>query len=259
MRPRIPSPATVIACIALFAALGGAGYAASKLLPKNSVGTKQLKKNAVTSAKVKNGSLLAKDFKAGQLPAGPQGPKGDTGPQGPKGDTGPATGSAGGDLTGSYPNPTIANGAVTPAKQGAIPHVELFTTNAQTFATGSAEPVVWENELEDEFGMHNGIDNTIVTAPIDGVYAISASVAWATQPAGIRIVELLAGSPLNRRISSAQADPVQNSQTIMNVAGTTRLAAGNTVSVSAYQNSLNPVDVLSLGNSTRLQMTWVGP
>jgi hypothetical protein len=65
------------------------GQAASRLvLPKNSVGSAQIKKNAVTGPKVKNGSLLAADFKAGQLPAGPQGSKGDPGAQGPKGDPG---------------------------------------------------------------------------------------------------------------------------------------------------------------------------
>jgi hypothetical protein len=39
-------------------------------------------------AKVKNGTLTAAKFKGGQLPAGPQGPKGDPGAQGPKGDKG---------------------------------------------------------------------------------------------------------------------------------------------------------------------------
>ena len=48
--------ANVVACLALFVALGGASYAAFKL-PKNSVGTKQIKNNAVTAAKIKNGAI----------------------------------------------------------------------------------------------------------------------------------------------------------------------------------------------------------
>jgi hypothetical protein len=95
---RAPSPAMIVALIALFVALGGTSYAAV-VLPANSVGTKQLRNGAVTAAKVKPQSLLASDFKDGQLPrgaTGPQGPKGDTGAagatgaQGLKGDTGAA-------------------------------------------------------------------------------------------------------------------------------------------------------------------------
>jgi hypothetical protein len=82
-----PTPAMVVAFAALLIALGGTSYAVTQL-PANSVGAKQIKPNAVRSGEVKNASLLAADFKAGQLPAGPQGPKGDTGTQGPKGDTG---------------------------------------------------------------------------------------------------------------------------------------------------------------------------
>ena len=48
------------------------GQAASRLLPKNSVGAAQIKSAAVTGAKVKNGSLMAADFMSGQLPAGPK-------------------------------------------------------------------------------------------------------------------------------------------------------------------------------------------
>jgi hypothetical protein len=78
-----PSPALVVAMIALFVGLSGAGYAAFTL-PKNSV----------TSINVKDFSLLAKDFKPGQIPAGPAGPAGAAGPAGPPGPAG-AQGPAG--------------------------------------------------------------------------------------------------------------------------------------------------------------------
>jgi len=81
---RRPSPAMVVASLALFVALSGTSYAVSQL-PAKSVGTKQLKSNAVTSAKVKNGSLRASDFKSGQLPQGPAGPPGPPGPAGASG------------------------------------------------------------------------------------------------------------------------------------------------------------------------------
>jgi hypothetical protein len=77
--------ANIVACLALFIALGGASYAATQL-PKNSVGSVQIKKDAVTGAKVRDGSLRAADFGAGQIPAGPAG---SIGPAGPRGADGP--------------------------------------------------------------------------------------------------------------------------------------------------------------------------
>ena len=96
-----PSPAMVVACLALFVALAGTSVAAvSQLVPRNSVGTAQLRDNAVArvkvrnnainSTKVQNRSLLAVDFAAGQLPAGPAGPAGSAGPAGPAGPAGAA-------------------------------------------------------------------------------------------------------------------------------------------------------------------------
>jgi hypothetical protein len=88
-----PSPAMVVAMLALFVALAGTSYAAVKL-PANSVGTKQIKANAVVSSKIKNGTLRRADFEPGALPLlrGPQGPQGlpgIAGPQGPRGPEGP--------------------------------------------------------------------------------------------------------------------------------------------------------------------------
>ncbi len=83
-----PTPATVIACIALLISLTGTSVAAVSQLGRNTVGTPQLKNNAVNSKKVKNGSLLRADFKAGQVPAGARGPAGPAGPQGAQGPQG---------------------------------------------------------------------------------------------------------------------------------------------------------------------------
>lgn len=73
----------LIAYVALLVALSGTSYAAAgKLLPPNSVGTRQ----------VINGSLLKNDFRAGQLPRGARGapgPPGATGPRGLQGSEGP--------------------------------------------------------------------------------------------------------------------------------------------------------------------------
>ena len=51
-----PSPAMIVAMLALFVSMGGTGYAVSKL-PKRSVGPAQLRKNAVRAEHIKRGSI----------------------------------------------------------------------------------------------------------------------------------------------------------------------------------------------------------
>ena len=84
--------ANVVATLALFAALGGSSYAAISITGKQvrdgSLSGRDVRNATLTSQDVHDQSLLARDFKAGQLPAGPQGPKGDAGPQGPVGPVG---------------------------------------------------------------------------------------------------------------------------------------------------------------------------
>ena len=52
---RKPSPAMIVAILALIVAMAGGAYAAA--VPKNSVGSKQLKKNAVKTGKIVNGAV----------------------------------------------------------------------------------------------------------------------------------------------------------------------------------------------------------
>lgn len=110
-----PSPALVVASIALTVSLGGVGYAATRL-PRNSVGALQLRNNAVSSAKVKNHSLKSADFARGVVrqgargAAGPQGPAGGTGPAGPQGP--PGVGIGGSCSGGSAIRAVAGNGTV---------------------------------------------------------------------------------------------------------------------------------------------------
>jgi len=97
---RRPSPAMIVACLALLLALGGTSVAAVNQLGRNTVDTPQLvngavtnpkiRNNAINSSKVANRSLLRSDFAPGQLPAGPVGPQGPAGPTGAAGAAGPA-------------------------------------------------------------------------------------------------------------------------------------------------------------------------
>jgi hypothetical protein len=53
---RRPSAAMIVSIVALFASLGGVGYAATTL-PSGSVGTAQLQSGAVSNGKIKNGAV----------------------------------------------------------------------------------------------------------------------------------------------------------------------------------------------------------
>jgi hypothetical protein len=87
LRPHL-TYANVVSSICLFVVLSGSAYA-TVTLSKNSVTSRHIvngevqrpdiARDAVNSARVKDFSLVANDFKQGQLPAGPQGPKGDPG------------------------------------------------------------------------------------------------------------------------------------------------------------------------------------
>jgi hypothetical protein len=165
-----PSPAMVVACVALLVALGGTSVAAVEALAPNSVGTRQLKANAVTAAKIKNGqvtnaklanravtnaklannsvtgakvqngSLSAVDFAAGSLPAGPQGP---SGPQGPVGPAGPA--GTIGPIIVRQGSVTVAGGV---AQNGAY-DTETVTVNCAADEKAISAGTGWSDDAAD--------------------------------------------------------------------------------------------------------------
>jgi Collagen triple helix repeat (20 copies) len=131
---RRPSPALIVAMIALFVALQQTGLASQALQAAGcNCGTSaDIVNNSLTGADIKNGSLTRKDLRKGTIPnpirtaevkgqkgdkgdpgpAGPKGDKGDPGPQGAKGEPGApgATGQPGATGPEGPPGPAGING-----------------------------------------------------------------------------------------------------------------------------------------------------
>lgn len=147
--PRRPSPALVVASIALAVALGDVGYATvNAIIPNNSVGTQQLKPNAVgvgqikanaiNSSKVRDFTLRAWDFRKGDLPAGPPGPNGPAGPQGPAGVIGDLTLR---ENSASIPGNTAGNSLYTTRA------VQVMCQNGEKAITGGTS---WSSDVNEE-------------------------------------------------------------------------------------------------------------
>jgi hypothetical protein len=148
MKLTIPTPAMVVAMLALFVALGGTAVATTSTL----ITGRQIKNSSITGADVKNKSLSPIDFRGSvrgaQGAAGPPGPVGPQGLQGPAGDKGDK-----GD-----------NG-----------------DKGDTGDAGTAVAYARINGIGAIGGPSKGITNAMITHPAEGVYC------FRNLPAGTRI------------------------------------------------------------------------
>jgi hypothetical protein len=148
-----PSPALLVASLALIVSAGGTTYAATMISGadiknesltgadvKNwSLTGRDIKNGTLTSRQIKIGSLLSTDFAAGQLPRGASGEPGSAGPTGPVGPSGPI-GPRGLDGPVGPQGPEGVSGVGIGTLYYANSAVTSLPAGSQTFAEAACTP-----------------------------------------------------------------------------------------------------------------------
>jgi hypothetical protein len=225
--------ANVVAYLALFVALGGTAVAGGVLTKK--------KVNNIISNRAPGLSVAHANSADSAAPSGP----------------------AAGDLTGTYPNPTVSAGAIGTANFGTIPAVRVHNSANQSIPTSMVTPIAFDQERYDTAGMHDPASNTLLTAPVSGIYLITGQVIWAAHSdMGLRDLAVIrsSGGVLSESDSlpnSSLFDPTTQVQTVV------RLAAGDSVKLAALQGSGVSLNIHSDGptgdRDPVFTMTWLAP
>jgi hypothetical protein len=229
---------TVLAVVVLG---GGSAYAATQILPKNSVGAKQLKKGAVTPAKLSKAAMSA--LAGAKGPAGPAGPTGPAGAQGTPGSSGGATTTA-------------------------VPHARIrLRTHEESIGDNTEQRVVFDQVVEDNAGMADLTAHpTTLLATRSGLYLVAANLEWHQIEGEGRVGgSLFVPSPdgVGRVTDKSEAVYAAAKAGVQYLgqpfAETIRLEAGQYVALSAYQKTGQTNTISDVDDGTWLEMTYLGP
>ncbi len=216
---------------------------------------------------------------------GPPGPAGPTGPAGP-------LGTAGGDLAGSFPSPSVRDGAITIAKLadgavtlakmaanavgtdqivdgavtnakiapgavgisriGTVPSARAESAGPQAVAPTTVETIAFPGESYDTADLHSTAGDT---ARLTAPVTGIYDIAGAVRWASEPNGSRYVGITVNAVAIASVWERANLTNTDQTLSGQTRLNAGDVVRLSVYQNSPTSLGV----GPASLAMTWIAP
>jgi hypothetical protein len=238
IRPSRPSPAIVVAIVALVAAI--AGTAVAEVATTARLDKKEKKKVKKIARKQANKQIDAR------LPFGTD------------------------DIAdGAVSRAKLADGAVNAAKiqdgalgtgefSSSIPAAHVTRAANQSIPSGTDTALAFNTERYDTAAMHsNATNNSRLTAPVTGIYAVTAQVEWDANMSGSRSVALEKNGmePIARTNAVPPGVPLDQE-----VSTEVRLQAGEFVRAVVGQDSGGALNVTKDPEYTpEFSMTWLAP
>jgi hypothetical protein len=161
-------------------------------------------------------------------------------------------------------NSAVGSGEVIDGSLGttelssAIPAARVTNSVDESMRDRIGEALPFDSERYDTADMHTTTNNSRLTAPVEGIYAVSASVTWAADPDGSRFVGLKRNGDT---FVAAQTQPaLTGTPTDQEVAHQMFLREGDYVEVRAHQSSNNRLAIIKFQEtSPEFAMTWLAP
>ena len=220
-----PSPAIIVAVVALIAAVGGTALAGQVAI------TSKISKKKVK--KIANKQIDKR------LPLGTE------------------------DIADGAVNAAkVLNGSLGTAKfSSSMPAVRVTRTTDQSipFQSNATTTLQFDAERYDTAEMHDdAINNSRLTAPVTGIYAVTVQIAWSNGPGDFRILTVRKNDVAN--IVRGQVAPHPSTTQPQEVSTEVRLEAGDYVEAEVAHNDGPGADILKQNESSpEFSMTWLAP